>query len=1042
MPLTPLPPRPIPGSETFEADAGALLDALPVFGDELNALQEDVSAKQEFVAADRMQTGQDRTQTGLDRTQTGQDRTQTGLDRIAAATSQNDAMISKNAAAASAELSSNNAAEVLSIYGTTAAMQAKLDEAKVQSSAAQTAAASASSVLQQDLSAVSAALHRSPNAIVAQFIYDTSLDSDGGAWVERMQHTNWYSEPLNGAWRGQCASEAACRAIAGAATGDYFQLISDGKCYKLNAGAGTTEVFRGNKAKPSRLPLAVAESSSVSVYDATEPNRPMWCRWAFAAGTFGTITSMVGMQGKLLIGTTLGLITLDFARDEGRFQQAASDRTFRLIDRASGAQTLVPRAAQALLIDSSVSAVAITVLPDAPYDVSAGLQLPTIAVGTAGGVSVIKQDGAVVNVTQTAGGATYNGCDYVGFTKDNRLRYGLDTVSGSADRFLRVDAIPPANVVHSSYSVKSLSDEFYATQTANAPTADMRAIPSTGIKIRVAGEAHASGGAEVFMLKRNRSAPAKGLMAAITSNYATGHMVGDIRRCYLSSVTTESVGPSAELFTNGTFADLTGWSMTTNYAATAAVVAGEMQVTSTVAAGGYLTAISTVIGKTYRVTAAARRVSGVGNVYISLMSVAGVDVSASNLVNATAATPVVLQFTATATTSYICARCVTAGDVGGFDNFSAKEVIADRSYKAAGATIYGTLVKTAVAAAAQLVAYSGFSAANYCQETYSAHLDFGTSEWSLSAWLNYSVAAVATIAERSAATGPSIKFGTDATGRLVASAYDGTTTRSATTASAYNSGVWTKVRVSYVSGKLSISVNGVEVASSNGAPLLTLSNAAAVLTIGNSFALDAPFPGLIALLKLGATVPTAEQALWMFEQEKQMFRDGAQVTLPAATAVLDLAYDESQDKWAAMQAGNESSFTGLVRTANITPSAGSFSKVNARSGIKLQARTTTNPGVDVTIPTYGLREEIVRRAEAAAKASKPLTPFDFDAVAAQTDFVLPVGWTAAEVISVGANQREGATKNFTRVFDGFRETIRFAVAPGASAWVQINAKKE
>jgi len=44
MPITPLPPRPIPGSETFEAEAGALLDALPLFGDELNSLQTDVAA--------------------------------------------------------------------------------------------------------------------------------------------------------------------------------------------------------------------------------------------------------------------------------------------------------------------------------------------------------------------------------------------------------------------------------------------------------------------------------------------------------------------------------------------------------------------------------------------------------------------------------------------------------------------------------------------------------------------------------------------------------------------------------------------------------------------------------------------------------------------------------------------------------------------------------------------------------------------------------------------------------------------------------------
>ncbi|UUZ75549.1 LamG domain-containing protein [Polaromonas sp. P1(28)-13] len=301
---------------------------------------------------------------------------------------------------------------------------------------------------------------------------------------------------------------------------------------------------------------------------------------------------------------------------------------------------------------------------------------------------------------------------------------------------------------------------------------------------------------------------------------------------------------------------------------------------------------------------------------------------------------------------------------------------------------------------------------------------------------------VTPVVERAAATGPSIAFGVDGFGKLAAAVFDGTTTRTVTTTGAYNTGAWTKASAHYNDGKLSINVAGEEVASVTGAPLLTLNNANATLTIGNSFALDAPFPGSIALLKIGATVPTPEQSLWMYGQEKQMFHDGAQVTLPAATAVIDLAYDEAQDKWVALQAGNESSFTGLIRTSTATPSAGSFSKVVASGGVKLSSRITTSPGVDVTIPAYGLREELVRRNEATAKASKTLTPFDFDAVAAQTDFVLQAGWTATEVLSAGASKREGATKDFTRLYDGFHETIRFAVAPGADVWVRINARKE
>ena len=40
---------------------------------------------------------------------------------------------------------------------------------------------------------------------------------------------------------------------------------------------------------------------------------------------------------------------------------------------------------------------------------------------------------------------------------------------------------------------------------------------------------------------------------------------------------------------------------------------------------------------------------------------------------------------------------------------------------------------------AQLVAYSGWSSANYLREPYSADLDFGIGEWSASAWVNVPV---------------------------------------------------------------------------------------------------------------------------------------------------------------------------------------------------------------------------------------------------------------------------------------------------------------
>ena len=49
----------------------------------------------------------------------------------------------------------------------------------------------------------------------AVFIYDTSKDSDGGAWRKRTQHTSWYNETLNTTFRGSRREFPAVAVIVG-----------------------------------------------------------------------------------------------------------------------------------------------------------------------------------------------------------------------------------------------------------------------------------------------------------------------------------------------------------------------------------------------------------------------------------------------------------------------------------------------------------------------------------------------------------------------------------------------------------------------------------------------------------------------------------------------------------------------------------------------------------------------------------------------------------------------------------------------------------
>ena len=68
---------------------------------------------------------------------------------------------------------------------------------------------------------------------------------------------------------------------------------------------------------------------------------------------------------------------------------------------------------------SRVNDIAMKVLPNAPIDETTGLPVPTIAVGTDGGASIIKDDGSVVDITITTG--TNYDVEHIDFTDDNRV---------------------------------------------------------------------------------------------------------------------------------------------------------------------------------------------------------------------------------------------------------------------------------------------------------------------------------------------------------------------------------------------------------------------------------------------------------------------------------------------------------------------------------------------------------------------------------------------------------------------------------------------
>ncbi|MCP4487837.1 MAG: hypothetical protein GY820_11045 [Gammaproteobacteria bacterium] len=453
------------------------------------------------------------------------------------------------------------------------------------------------------------------------FVYDTSKDSDGGAWRKRCQHTSWYNETLNTATRG---SRREFPAVA----------------------------------------VIVAESNKVTIYDGDDPSLPMWMVFNKSGQYFldATTLAVTMLNGSLCVsGHGNGLVVVDFLADAVR-----QYHTSGLIVRVD--PSVVKRnTAQSSTTDASITLVnqfgndvAITVLPDAPIDPATGLPVPTIAVATDGGVSVIKDDGTVVDATHFLGG-NYSKTTAISFAGD-LLRFNMEVIARTVweiplSEFSSDLSLNNNNTFETRF-IQGVSGGNLAGYTIPAP------LP-TG-QSRISG-LHSGSGGGLTSYHRDPVSRPRGMVAYTTSTYNTGWMNGDIKGAFLSDTDdTDLVG--AELVMNGDFAtgDLTGWTDDSINGGSVAYSSGTAELTSVAAGiGGRLyQGATTVVGRRYRLTV--DRLSGSSIV------------QAPGFQSDNGAGTVVHEFVATSTTSRITVLTFNAG-TGVVDNISVKLADADRS---------------------------------------------------------------------------------------------------------------------------------------------------------------------------------------------------------------------------------------------------------------------------------------------------------------------------------------------------------------------------
>ena len=181
-----------------------------------------------------------------------------------------------------------------------------------------------------------------------------------------------------------------------------------------------------------------------------------------------------------------------------------------------------------------------TVLPNAPIDAATGLPVPTIAVATDGGVSVIKDDGTVVDSASTAD------ADSISFTDDNGLLFALHSAASNSSLYLAASDV-------------FTSDGWSATTIGG--NSGLNGFPLLGTTANdslfsegLSQMAQAGGLSRILW----NSTENQSLLNYTTSTYNTGWMNGDIKGAFLSDTDdTDLVG--GELVTNGRLIRDTDW---------------------------------------------------------------------------------------------------------------------------------------------------------------------------------------------------------------------------------------------------------------------------------------------------------------------------------------------------------------------------------------------------------------------------------------------------------------------------------------------------
>ena len=752
------------------------------------------------------------------------------------------------------------------------------------------------------------------------FVYDTSKDSDGGAWRKRTQNTSWYKETLNTATRGSRREFPSVAVIV--------------------CGTDGTNGY-------------------VHIYDGDDPDLPMWMVFTGNGALMWTTPNAVSaLNGTIVVATpTYGVPRYDFIGDTiGRWRANTTYDGYKVPDRTIAGRDINtnistvdgPPFNNNALSDDTCNDIAMTVLPNALIDDVTGLPIPTIAVATQARLSIITEGGQIVDLYVAVG--AYDTVKKVSFTDDNKIAYTVDGETQS--RAFRVDSIPGSDrAVTSNQLQKQNGEEFYVTRDYGVTAGDMAysGIESSRVNSLVKRNvAHQIG---LSKIEKEESGPRH---AFVTSSFNTGWMYEDIKGAFLSD-TDDTDLVDTNLVGNGTFdSNIDGWTLAGN--ATVTHDSGRLKMVSNSGNPLVYTAVTCEVGKRYYFQA---DFEGSMSFHASTQASSSGDVAYIPYGVYGSSTTKHCFFVATQTTMYLVPHVIGTGNTGYIDNVICKLADHDRSVYgsvkanvggvngiSSGLAVYGTITNSAVATGAELVAYSGWSASNYLQQPYNSDLAPGTGAYSVMCWFKTGTSTSDQyIFDRSSGGGGSrnllLIMHSNAGGGSANKLQwwhrnsSGNYTDIQITDKAVTDNAWHQVVALYDGSTYMVYVDGIASSVTSSVGRDVGNDGGPAMYIGVRHSLASPMLGSLALFRYSKSAPSAEDVRKIYEDEKHLFVENAKATLYGSSDVVTaLAYDEETNLLHAGTSSGRSDFQGLCRINNTTTAV--TTAISAHDGLIAQ----------------------------------------------------------------------------------------------------------